>query len=90
MAINAIECDFRSSKMAAGGHFAKKKYESCVLIQNSEKCDRNRFSVILNGLKATSLVETIYGDACTLISVNYSEIRYLVSDITQHHSLCYM
>ena len=31
---------------------------------------------------ATILVETIYGDACALISVNYSDIRYLVSDIT--------
>ena len=44
MAINVIESDFRSSNMAAGGHFAKKKlkkYKSCVLIQNSEKCDRN-------------------------------------------------
>ena len=38
---------------------------------------------------ATSLVETMYGDACALIIVNYSEIRYLVSDITQHHLLCY-
>ena len=123
---NAIESDFRSSKMAAGGHFVKtfitncvwiwnvekcyqkwfsviqnvrrgsfcerkvRKYKSCILIRNSEKCDRNWFSVIQNGHKTTSLVETIYRDACTLISVNYSEIRYLVSDITQHHSLCYM
>ena len=50
-----------------------------------------QFIFIQNGHMATSLVETIYRDACTLISVNYSEIRcYLVSDITQHHVLCYM
>ena len=37
MARNAIESDFRSSKMAAGSHFVNKK--SCVLIWNGEKCD---------------------------------------------------
>ena len=34
MARNTIESDFRSSKMATGGHFVKKikKNDSCVLI----------------------------------------------------------
>ena len=32
LARDAIESDFRSSKMAAGRHFAKKKNQSCVLI----------------------------------------------------------
>ena len=47
MARNAIESDFRSSKMAAGGHFVKKNInKSCVLIWNGEKWDRKWFSVI--------------------------------------------
>ena len=78
MVRNAFERDFRLSKMAAGGNLAEKINKSCVLIRNSEIVDRNWFSVIQNGHKATSLVEAIYRDACTLISVNYSEIRYLV------------
>ena len=50
---------------------------------------RNVIETDLHSSKmVTSLVETIYGDACALISVNYSDIRYLISDITQHHSLC--
>ena len=48
MARNAIESDFRSSKMAAGSHFVKNK-KSCVLIWNGEKCDQKWFSVIQNG-----------------------------------------
>ena len=40
MARNAIESDFRSSKMAAGGHFVTKSPppQSSVLIWNREKC----------------------------------------------------
>ena len=51
MARNAIESDFRSSKMAAGSHFVKQNYKnkSCVLIWNGEKSDRKWFSVIQNG-----------------------------------------
>ena len=51
MVKNAIKSDFRSSKMAAGGHFVQKfqKKESCVLIWNGEKCDQMWFSVIQNG-----------------------------------------
>ena len=48
MARNAIESDFRSSKMAAGSHFVK-KIKSCILIWNGEKCDQKWFSVIQNG-----------------------------------------
>ena len=44
MARNVIKSDFRSSKMADGSHFVKKK--SCVLIWNGEKCDQKWFSVI--------------------------------------------
>ena len=44
MARNAIESDFRSSKMAQIG-----LPKSCVLIWNGEKCDRKRFPVIQNG-----------------------------------------
>ena len=47
MSRNAIKSDFRSSKMAAGSHFVKKK--SCVLIWNGEKCDRKWFSVFQTG-----------------------------------------
>ena len=35
------------SKMAAGGHFVKKK--SCVSIWNGQKCNRKWFSDIQNG-----------------------------------------
>ena len=48
MARNVIKIDFRSSKMVAGSHFVTKN-KSCVLIWNSEKCDRKWFSVIQNG-----------------------------------------
>ena len=47
MTRNVIKSDFRSSKMAAGSHFVKKK--SCVLIWNCEKCDQKWFSVIQDG-----------------------------------------
>ena len=42
MAGNAIESDFRSSKMAGGGHIVKKVKEikSCVLISNGGKYDQ--------------------------------------------------
>ena len=52
---NGEKCDwsdFQSSKMAASGHFVKKKSKkkkSCVLICNGEKCDWKWFSVIQNG-----------------------------------------
>ena len=48
---NAIKSDFRSSKMAASGHFVKKiqKKKSCVLICNGEKCDQKWFLVLQNG-----------------------------------------
>ena len=51
MVRNAIESDFRSSKMAAGSHFVEKnqKNKSCVLIWNGDKCDRKWFLVIQNG-----------------------------------------
>ena len=39
MARNAIESDFRSSKMAASSHLVKKKNQSCVLIWNAIKSD---------------------------------------------------
>ena len=50
MARNAIETDFRSSKMASGNHFVNKfqTNKSCVFIWNGEKCDRKWFSVIEN------------------------------------------
>ena len=35
-----LKSDFRSSKIAAGGHFVKKSKKSCVFISNGEKCDR--------------------------------------------------
>ena len=47
MVRNAIESDFRWSKMAASSQFVKKKV--CVLISNGEKCDLKWFSVIQNG-----------------------------------------
>ena len=58
MARNAIESDFRSSKMAQKGlpkwrpaAILKKnsKKKSCVLIWNGEKCNRKWFLVIQNG-----------------------------------------
>ena len=63
MARNAIESDFRSSKMNGkkcdrkwfsviqNGHRQPlfEKNQSCVLIWNGEKCDRKWFSVIQNG-----------------------------------------
>ena len=45
MARNVIKSDFRSSKMAK----KIQKNKSCVLIWNSEKCDRKWFSIIQNG-----------------------------------------
>ena len=39
MARNANENEFRTSKMATGGHFQDKN-ESCVLIRNGEKYKR--------------------------------------------------
>ena len=43
-----IKSYFRSSKMAAGGHFVKQipKNKRCVLIWNGEKCNQKWFSVI--------------------------------------------
>ena len=59
MARNAIESDFRSSKMAQT--WLPKwppatifKKESCVWIWNGEKCDQKWFSVIQNGPNLTS------------------------------------
>ena len=48
MVRNAIESDFRSSKMATGSHFVKRN-KNCVFIWNGKKCDRKWFSVIQNG-----------------------------------------
>ena len=93
---NSEKCDQKWFSVIQNGRrqpFCEKNVQtnkSCVLIWNGEKCDRNWISIIQYGHKAPSLLETIYRDDCTLISVNYSEILYLVSDITQHHSLCYM
>ena len=55
MARNAIESDFRSSKMAAGSHLVNKK--SCVFIWICEKCDRKWFSVIQNGRRQPFCVQ---------------------------------
>ena len=47
MAINAIESDFRSSKMTACGHFVKINLNWIrALIWNGEKSDRKWFSII--------------------------------------------
>ena len=53
MARNLLKSDFRSSKMAAGGNFAKQKQtkKSCVLIRNSEIVDQ-----ILSSEMATRLL----------------------------------
>ena len=37
MARNAIKCDFRPSKMAAGGHFVKKKSNKIKVARNAIK-----------------------------------------------------
>ena len=53
MARNAIESDFRSSKMAAGYHFVNKiKKQSCVVIWNGEKL---RFRLIFDNPNAAIL-----------------------------------
>ena len=55
MARNATKSDFRTSKMAAGSHFVKKKITkktkqlSCILIWNGQKCDRKWISDIQDG-----------------------------------------
>ena len=50
MARNAIESEFRTSKMGAGGHFIKKfKKKSFVLIWNGQKCHRKCVLDIQNG-----------------------------------------
>ena len=50
MARNAIESEFRTSKMADGSHFVKKipKKISCVSIWNGQKCNRKWISDIQN------------------------------------------
>ena len=51
MARNAIESEFRTSKMADGSHFAKiyKQNKNSVLIYNDQKYDRKWISDIQNG-----------------------------------------
>ena len=50
MAINAIESDFRSSKMAAGGHFVKKKNA----IENEYRTSKsvNQSEMTINAIKS--------------------------------------
>ena len=45
MARNVIESEFRTSKMATGGHFVKLFFLSSVSIWNGQKCDRNWISI---------------------------------------------
>ena len=69
MARNAIESDFRSSKMAAGSHFVKKikTNKSCVFIWNGQKCDRKWFSVIQNGRRQPFCEQYKKDQSCVLI-----------------------
>ena len=77
MTRNANENEFRTSKMAAGGHFVKKN-ESCVFIWNDKKCKRKWISDIQNGRRRPFSEKN---ESCVLIWNVQKCKQKLISDI---------